>query len=163
MRIQYKTTYWDIYKFNVVHSFLSPWYQGGQGLAALWLFSLFMDSPTANFVVAAFFAFVWWIALWLIQWIFFALIGVGKNNRPMFVEHTAEIADEGLLEETKFNKSIYYWPGVVKFVKRPGFFALYISGQQAHVIPKRFFASKEQMDEFQHLVEDHIRRSKATA
>lgn len=163
MRIRYKTTYWDIYKFNVVHSLCSPWYQGAQGLVALWIFSTFMDSPNADIGVAAFLAFVWWVALWLLHFVVFALGLAAKNNHSMFVEHTAEVTDEGLFEETKFNKSIYYWPGMVKFVKRPGFVALYISGQQAHVIPKRFFASNAQMNEFRQLVEDHMRRGKAIA
>ncbi|MBD9407250.1 YcxB family protein [Acidovorax sp. ACV02] len=161
MRIQFKTTYWDVLRFNIAHTFRSPWYQLTHGLFAAWIIWTFMTENSADFFTAALIALFWWIAIWLFVFFAIAFAVAGKKNKTMFVEHTMEVTDEGLLEETKFNKSVFYWSGIVKLLQRPGFIALYISGHQAHLIPKRFFASKAEMNEFRRLIEEHMERSRA--
>ncbi|MBV7460447.1 MULTISPECIES: YcxB family protein [unclassified Acidovorax] len=162
MRIQFKTTYWDVLWFSITHAFRSPWYQLTHGLFAAWIIWTFMTDSKADFMTAFLIALFWWVAIWLSVFFVLAFAAAGKRNKTMFVEHTIEISDEGLLEETKFNKSIFYWPGIVKLLQRPGFIAVYISGHQAHVIPKRFFASKAEMDEFRRLLEHHVQTAKSS-
>lgn len=48
--------------------------------------------------------------------------------------------------------AFHYWPGIARVVRRPGFAAVYISAVAAHIIPRRAFASDQQVDQFVALV-----------
>jgi hypothetical protein len=64
--------------------------------------------------------------------------------------------DDSFFEETKFNKSFFYWPGVVKAVSRPGFVAVYVTPHLAHIVPNRAFSSSKERSNFLALVKEKI-------
>ena len=146
MRVEYKNTFFDIFLFQAVHQFLSPALQALSGV--LWALIFWTESLDGPAALAAAVALVFWVAMWLAQFLFNAIYLASKSNRTFLTTHIVEVQDEGLYEETEFNKSLFFWPGIIKAVSRPGFLAIYISGQQAHVVPKRAFASKSEMESF---------------
>ena len=74
-----------------------------------------------------------------------------------------EVAAGAFYDETRFNRSFHYWPGIAKVVKRPGFAAVYTNALAAHIIPRRAFAGDEQLNTFVTLVRERIRASRATS
>ena len=146
MRVEYKNTFFGIFLFQAVHQFLSPALQALFGV--LWALIFWTESLDGPAALAAAVALVFWVAMWLAQFLVNAIYLASKSNRTFLTTHIVEVQDEGLYEETEFNKSLFFWPGIIKAVSRPGFLAIYISGQQAHVVPKRAFASKSEMESF---------------
>ena len=155
MRVEYKNTFLDITLFNAVHQFLSPVVQAIYLLlfgVIFWGESLSRSVPSAALV-----AFFWYIGALLFQFVLNAVYLYSTNNRSVLTTHLLEVRPDALLEETKFNTSLFYWPGVVKAVTRPGFVAVYVSGHQAHVVPNRSFASSSERAKFVALVRERIR------
>jgi hypothetical protein len=99
---------------------------------------------------------LWYVGLWVFQLIFNVIYLFSRKNGSVLTKHIVEVQDDALLEETKFNKSIFYWPGVVKAVARPGFIGVYVTAHMAHVIPNRAFHSMEQRAAFTALVKKKI-------
>jgi hypothetical protein len=156
MRIEYKVGVPDLVKFNVVHQFLSPLMNGLFIVGAL-LFSWGHHGIDASFIDLIPTALLWYVGFWLGQAILLALFFSSRTADSVLTEHVLEIREKGLFESTKFNESTFFWAGVQKAVRRPGFVAVYISQHQAHVIPAKSFKSPEQMDRFVALVQEKIR------
>ncbi len=71
-----------------------------------------------------------------------------KKNTGQLGEHTFEILEEGLLEQTSVNQSITYWQGIVKLQETKAYLLIYISALQYHVLPIRNFQSHEEYKRF---------------
>ncbi len=155
MRIEYRNKFTDILLFNAVHQFLSPSLQGLYlGLCAFIFYSESFDSSLA---VATVTALLWYLALWAFQLLFNVVYLFSRKNGSVLTDHIVEVQADALLEETRFNKSLFYWPGVVRAVSRPGFVGIYVTPHIAHVIPNRAFESKQQRVQFIALVREKIR------
>jgi hypothetical protein len=160
-RIEYTNTFLDVVLFQAVHQFLSPAAQGFYGICfALFFWTEALERPAPE---AAAGALCIWGLLWLVQFLFNAVYFASRSNRTILTSHVAEVRDDGFYEETRFSRSLFFWPGVAKAVSRPGFLAVYVSGQHAHVIPKRAFASKSEMESFRTHIAEGIRRSNGLA
>lgn len=114
-------------------------------------FLCFLSHHEANgsaFATAVVNALIWYFGIWLIQFIFNALYLYSKKNYSFLTKHKIEIQDDALFEETKYNRSYFFWNKNMKVFKRPGFVAIYVSQNMAHIIPRRAFRTKEQMQTF---------------
>ena len=71
-----------------------------------------------------------------------------KENQGTLGEHTLEITEEGLIESTEVNRSVANWktPFRIRQSSRYGF--IYISANQAHIIPMRNPQLEEPPKEF---------------
>lgn len=154
MRIEYKNKFSDILLFNAAHQFLSPVLQGVYLLFFALVFLLEWGGDSAT--TAAITAFLWYLGLWVVQFVFNAAYLFSRKNNRILTTHTVEIQGDAFFEETKFNKSFFYWPGIVKAVSRPGFVAVYVTPHMAHIVPNRAFSSKEQRARFLALVREKI-------
>lgn len=132
MRIEYKNKFSDMILFQAVHQFLSPAIQG----VFLTIIAVFFyeDLSESSVGIAGTTAFLWYLSAWVVQFTFNVLFLLSKKNTGILTTHVVEVLSDGFLEETKFNKSLFYWPGVIKVVSRPGFVAVYVSQHAAHVI-----------------------------
>jgi hypothetical protein len=154
MRIEYKNRFTDIFFFHAVHQFLSPVVQGLCALLAALVFRSEIHLGVSAAFASALFLYA---ALWAGQFIFNAIYFYSMRSKTVLTEHVIELQDESLLEQTRFNKSYFYWQGVMKAVSRPGFVAIYVTPQMAHIIPNRFFSSKEQRSGFLLMAREKIR------
>ena len=160
MRIEYENKFSDLLLFNAVHQFLSP---ALQCLYLSFFAFVFWAESIENSISSAFLtAFYWYLGLWFFQFIFNAIYLYSRKNRSILTRHIVEIQDDAFFEETKFNKSFFYWPGVVKAVSRPGFVAVYVTAHMAHVIPNRAFTNQSQRNNFLALVKEKVRVGAAT-
>lgn len=148
MKIEYENKFSDILLFQAVHQFLSPVLQGFYILLFVVILMMGHNWSKDGFLPALVDAFVWYVALWLFQFLFNAIYFYSRNNKSVLTKHTAEIQPESFYEETKYNKSYFYWNGVHKVVRRLGFVAVYVTPHMAHIIPKRAFSSEAQMSSF---------------
>ncbi len=154
MRIEYENKFSDILLFNAVHQFLSPVLQAlFVILFALVFLGELVDS---SFAVAITTAFFWYLGVWVFQFLFNAIYLFSRKNYSVLTTHVIEVLDDSLFEETKFNKSFFYWPGVVKAVSRPGFVAVYVTPHLAHIVPNRAFSSRKERSNFLALVKEKI-------
>jgi hypothetical protein len=155
MRIEYRNKFTDILLFNAVHQFLSLPLQGLYlGLCAFIFYSESLDSSLS---LAAVTALLWCLALWVFQLLFNVVYLFSRKNGSVLTDHIVEVQADALLEETKFNKSLFYWSGVVRAVSRPGFVGIYVTPHMAHVIPTRAFKSEQERVQFIALVREKIR------
>ena len=155
MKIEYENKFSDILLFNAVHQFLSPALQG----LYVFFFALFFISELSDCSVSCAFitAFLWYLGLWIFQLVFNAIYLFSRKNGSVLTKHIVEVQEDAFLEETKFNKSFFYWPGVLKAVSRPGFIAVYVTPHMAHIVPNRAFSSNDQRTSFLALVKEKIR------
>jgi hypothetical protein len=155
MRIEYENTFSDLLLYQAIHQFLSVPLQVLYLL--LFLFIFWSESLTDGALPAAITAFYWWVGVWIFQFIFNAIYFWSRKNPSVIGRHVIEVQEGSLMEETKFNKSFFYWPGIVKAVSRPGFVAIYVTPHMAHWIPSRAFSSDAQRSDFLALVRERIR------
>jgi hypothetical protein len=146
MRTEYDNTYRDFVTFQCAHQFASPVVQVLIGGIALLIFA--GELPVAGFPVALVSAATWYAIIWVAQFIFTAIYVYSRNNKAILTRHVVEVRDEGLYEETTYNQSLFFWPGVVKIVRRLGCVAVYVTPHFAHIIPVRAFSSTSQINEF---------------
>jgi uncharacterized membrane protein len=97
-----------------------------------------------------------YIAMWAMQLLFNIFYLYSKKDKAILTEHIIEIQDEALYEETKYNKSFFYWNGIVKIVIRAGFVVIYVTKHMAHIIPARAFDSENQKNEFIKTVKEKL-------
>lgn len=58
------------------------------------------------------------------------------KGKGVLGEHTLEITEEGLIEETDFNRSFNKWSSVMKTKLTKNFYFIFITDHMAHVIPR---------------------------
>lgn len=147
MRIQYDLKFTDVLLFQAFHQFLSPAVQGFYLLGA-WFFWHAESSAGSPASDAAFMAIAAYALMWTVQLAFNALYLMSRKNGNVITRHAIELQLDGLAEETQLTRTFVQWAGIAKVVTRPGFVAVYISSQLAHVIPNRAFASSSERDAF---------------
>jgi hypothetical protein len=94
---------------------------------------------------------------WLVLLLLYVILLFSRLNKTLLTKHVIEVRNDALYEETRFNKSLHYWPGVVKVVDRPGFVAIYIAAQMAHIIPARAFADDDERSRFLALTREKLK------
>lgn len=97
------------------------------------------------------------IQLFMFFWSCFLCLINPKLKRGVLGIHKFEIANEGLIEETEFNKTISKWSSIDKAIKIFGYILVRVAGHQWHTFPKRSFESTEQQAEFYELLRNKIR------
>jgi hypothetical protein len=160
MRLEYRLKFRDYLLFNATHQFLAPKTQVLYLLVAVAMYAMFVRKAGAG--PALVLAVTIYIVQWIAQVAFTALSLHSTRNKSLLTDHVLEVQDEGLYHETRFVRSVHYWPGVATAVRRAGFAAVYLSSHGAHIIPRRAFASDQQVDRFVELVEERIRAARQT-
>jgi len=139
MRIEYENTFIDVLLFNMAHQFRSPVMQG----FILLLTAFVAWSSDIYQAIASY------IVIWLFQFIFNCAFLYSRKNQTVITRHIIELQEDALLEETRFNRSYFFWDGGVhKIAVRANRVAIYISPFMAHIIPPSAFSSHEQKLQF---------------
>jgi len=155
MRIEYRLGVWDIVRFNLIQQFLSP-LSGGLFLALAFFIFLTELNSGDSVSGAALTALMWFIALWIFQALLMIAFFSTRSADSLLTVHALEIREGGLFESTRFNESLFFWPSIIKVVRRPGHVAVFVSARQAHVIPTRAFESSEQQSQFVALIKERM-------
>lgn len=158
MRIHYSNRFSDILLFNAAHQFLSPLLQAL--FFALCAFIYWSELAENSSLCASITALLWYFGIWIFQFLFNAIYLFSRKNHSVLTDHVIELQPDGLLEETKFNRSLFYWPGIVKAVSRPGFVAVYVTPHLAHIVPNRAFTDTSERMEFLAHIQGKINASR---
>ena len=146
MHIEYELKYWDYLLFNVLHQFFSATVQIIYiGLSVL---SFYLSYRYQCACAAAINGLLTYLVMWAVQLPFNVIYLYFGKNRSLLTQHIVEIQDEAFYNETRFGKSYHYWAGIAKVVSRPGFIAVYLNANAAHIIPARAFSSAAQRQSF---------------
>ncbi len=94
--------------------------------------------------------------MWVFQLVFNIFYLYSKKEKAILTEHIIEIQDDSLYEETKYNRSYFYWNGIDRIVRRPGFVAVYVTKHMAHIIPVRAFKSEKEKSDFFNRVREKL-------
>ncbi len=78
----------------------------------------------------------------------------GTNG--LFCQHTIVMDEKGFTESTEVNKSFHAWEGVEKVLESANFVILQIRLGTGYHIPKRAFASAEELNGFVSLAQGYI-------
>lgn len=73
---------------------------------------------------------------------------MSKKYGGLLGEHELEIRDDGLVERTTINESVHRWAGFHKIVVRRRYLYIYVTDNNVHIVPRRFFASPQAEREF---------------
>lgn len=155
MRIEYENKFSDLLIFSMIHQFLSPAVQLTFLAPCGYILWREIAEPSGYpplLVMAVAYA-----GIWAIQLVFNILWLYSSKNHSLLTDHVIEVNGDALVEETKFNKTYFYWPGVIKAISRPGYIAIYVTPHLAHVVPDRAFSGKVGRATFLALVQQHIR------
>ncbi len=154
MRIEYENKFRDLLLFNAIHQFMSPVVNGFLLIFAAFIFGAELEHGTV--LTAAKVALFWYVFVWVIQLAFNAVYLYSKKNHRFLTNHAIDLRNDGVFTESRFSTMLSYWHGVVSVVTRPGFVAIYLSPQLAHVIPDRAFASDNEKHAFVELARQKI-------
>jgi hypothetical protein len=80
-----------------------------------------------------------------------------KKNRGFLGDHELEIRDEGLFERTEVNESLHRWAGFHKIVTTRRHLYIFVTDNNVHVVPRRYFASPQEERAFRDELERHIK------
>jgi hypothetical protein len=149
MRIEYKNTFRDLFRYQISHQFLHPVYQG---LFLLCTGFIFFDQYRLRndlwqgFVLAVAF----YLAMWALQIIFVLILLLLTKRRMLTTRHTIWLDAEGLHEETAFNRTVHFWNGGIhKIRRRGGCIAIYVTPMSAHIVPMRAFPTRLEAEQFE--------------
>jgi hypothetical protein len=146
-------------RFSVVHQFMAVRLQV-LCLFLAWL--LYWSSMASGRTVAIIFGGIGYLAFSIFQLVCTVFYLYSSKNKSLLTTHVVEVQDQAFYEETPFNRSFHYWPGIARVVRRPGFAAVYNSAVVAHIIPRRAFAGDQQVDQFVAQVDERIRAAQQT-
>jgi hypothetical protein len=90
------------------------------------------------------------------QFIFNIIYFASRKNQAVLTKHIIEITDNSLIEETKYNKSYFYWNGINKAVSRFGNVAIYTTPHTALIVPRRAFSSTSQRQNLIKSINDRV-------
>jgi len=79
-----------------------------------------------------------------------------KKHRGSLGDHELEIRDEGLAERTDVNESLHRWAGFHKVVTTSRYLYIYVTDNNVHIVPRRYFASEEDLNAFRQEIERQI-------
>jgi hypothetical protein len=79
-----------------------------------------------------------------------------KKFRGFLGDHELEIRDDGLVERTDVNESVHRWAGFHKIVTTGRYLYIYVTDNNVHIVPRRYFASEQEQRAFQEEIRKHI-------
>jgi hypothetical protein len=146
VRIAYKLNFFDYVLFCFVHQFSSIIAQIlFLGLGLMVFLGELVKQGASRAMLAGIGAYFF---VWIFQLIWNMFILYSSKNKSLLTDHVVEIQDNFFFEESPFGMSYQKWMGIAKVISRPGFVAVYINGQCAHIIPSRAFSNSIERQKF---------------
>lgn len=139
LRVEYSSTWRDLFRFSAVHQFLSVKLQVIT-LASVAIIVWFYAADYGLVTAATLFVEIF-IAFWVFQLLVTAIYLHSSRNRSLLTHRALELRDDALTVESEFSLSHFYWSGIDRAVSHPGYVAIYLNAHLAEVIPDRAFDS----------------------
>ena len=81
-----------------------------------------------------------------------------KKFRGFLGDHELEIRDDGLVERTDVNESVHRWAGFHKIVTTGRYLYIFVTDNNVHIVPRRYFSSDDMLKAFRDELERHIHK-----
>ena len=154
MKIKFKNTFIDILIFNASHQFRNIACQIFYIILSIliahptYIWTIESGKTDIAMFIGIFSFLISYIFIWLFQFLFNVLFLYSKKNKTVLTNHTVELQDNALYEETPYNKSYFYWNGVEQVKKISGYIAIYVTAHSAVIIPNKAFENAEAKNSF---------------
>ena len=79
-----------------------------------------------------------------------------KKFRGFLGDHELEIREDGLVERTDVNESVHRWAGFHKIATTGRYLYIYVTDNNVHIVPRRYFASEQELRAFRDEIHRHI-------
>jgi phosphotransferase system glucose/maltose/N-acetylglucosamine-specific IIC component len=155
MRLEYRIRYLDRLMYSYSHQFLSPVINGFFVLFAIFIFAT--ELKERSFAVSAALALFVFIAMWLAQLLFLAVVLLTRRSDSTLTDHVLELQDDGIYDTTQFHQLRVFWNGIQRVVSRPGLVAIYVAQHSAMLIPNRAFGSPNAQSQFIAMLTERLR------
>ncbi|WP_137973191.1 YcxB family protein [Pseudomonas sp. F(2018)] len=154
MRLEYENKFRDVIEFQTAHQLYSPALQ--LTLLAFAFLIFWLTSTHSSLTYSITFALLSYAAMLTTQFIFNIIYFASRKNHAVLTTHTIEVTDTAFIEETKYNKSYFYWNGINKAVSRFGNVAIYTTPHTALIVPRRAFSSHSQRQDLIKLINARV-------
>jgi hypothetical protein len=82
-----------------------------------------------------------------------------RRDQGVLGEHTLEITDEGLIESTAVNRSVFHWTTSFRIRETKRYARIYVSDSNYHLVPKFRPPSEGSADGFLHALRAKIKQT----
>jgi hypothetical protein len=168
--INYSLTRWDLLRWQIWvvlrnRVVLAFWFilTGFVLVSELRSPEIAAHSSVFKIAFAIVFSVVMFVILAAIQLIVLVCLSLSRKQRGLLGKHELEIRDDGLLERTDVNESLYRWTGFHKAISSGGYLYLYVTDSNVHVVPKRCFASESEAKQFRDIIERRFKSVQAAS
>ena len=156
--IEYKNTFWDYLLFHSIQQFFSPVLQGLFIVLASWTFMDVLTLDESSVVLPLILGLFVYAALWILNVLFLAVYLLTTKRKTILTAHTISLGEDGLHEETPFNRTVHFWNGgIVKVVRWPNVIGVFVTALSAHIIPVRAFRTDAEANEFVSAIRERMR------
>lgn len=164
MRIEFTNTFSDILRFTASHQLRNIPFHGLIFLIGALIFFAEYNRKIDGVNQSSFFeafgvALAWYVGIWVFQLLFNVIYLYSRKNKSVLTTHIVELQDDAIYEETPYNRSYFYWHGIVKVVNITGFIAVYVTPHMAIIIPNRAFDNKNQKEQFSNQIKNHLKNA----
>src|SRR5215204_1474059 len=88
------------------------------------------------------------ISYFIRQYTINSVVNKHRDGDGILGEHLIRFDEDYIIEATEVNETRHSWKGVDRIEENQDYIFIYTSPVNAHIIPKRFFASEESVDGF---------------
>lgn len=122
------------------------------------MFTLLLGLPVVMFSIFAINTDIWYGAIMTIFFEAMVLYGIFFQTPKKIHETELTFTEHGMAAKTALAEHKTSWGTIFKFTEQDDHFLLYINKRATYAIPKRAFASEQQMDEFRQLLDRSIQK-----
>ena len=152
MRVEYKNTFLEFFRYQLSQQFRS-WVLQVLVLLCSGYIAVDQNGYSKMLAPSIVVGIIVYAALWLFQILFLLVYLLTTKRKTLVTHHILTIDQEGLHEESAFNRTVHFWNGgIVKVRRRAGCIAIYVTALSAHLVPVRAFPSAEEARRFEHEV-----------
>jgi len=161
--IKYSLTRWDILRWQfylLIRNRIVIAFVLIASLALVWtdLCTSEMSARPIGFKIfySMFFIAVMFCVVGLVTTVLTSCMVMFKKYRGFLGDHELEIRDDGLVERTDVNESLHRWAGFHKIVMTGRCLYIFVTDNNVHIVPRRYFNSEDMLKAFRDELEGHI-------
>ena len=118
------------------------------------------DKPAFVRVLAFIFVELLLVLLIIAFWgVIILLTMISRRNKPFFCDKTITLGEEVFVGESQYGRSETRWTMVQKLARTRRYIFIYLSQENAIVLPRRAFESSTQWDEFYDICDQRTKRA----
>jgi hypothetical protein len=160
MRLEYQVATRDLLRFRLLHTVTSKrTYIATLIFIPITSFLVGGFHGVGNFLYRAGLGCVGFLAFMLV---FQTVVTLLQRKSTYLTRHAIELREDGIYDETIHSRCLYYWKSVLRVDDRPGYVAIYVGAQAAHIVPDHAFGGEVLRERFLVLARQRMAAARKT-